>query len=374
MKALFIIHCQDPIYGASRSIGNLIRSLDADVDIIFPFKVKNDGITPEQITQFYGPRVKNVWFLPQPERLTIQEDELALQHKVKSAVKELLYRLLKRRYEQIYREGNYDFIHLNSVTLYSMLDKRWPMFLHVREPIAQKRNWIHRNFVPYMNRAKGVFFIGEELFNYCPPLEVPSLVLVNPYDQSAVEAVNVAAARKRFGLQGTETVYAIIGNIFPVKGVDFVIEAFRAAKLENAVLLVVGRDTNNDGYEEKVRKVADGDPRVRFVGEVSDVETVYRVTDYVVRGDDTEGAGRTVFESLFSGGGVILMGSREKNLKPLELPPELEQNVYFYPVRNEQKLTEVFEETNGKRFEDRVYRTNVPEYTKAFLEFIQKNK
>ena len=66
MKALFIIHCQDPIYGASRSVGNLIRNLDADVDIIFPVKIKNDGITAEQIAKYYGTQVKNVWILTQP--------------------------------------------------------------------------------------------------------------------------------------------------------------------------------------------------------------------------------------------------------------------------------------------------------------------
>lgn len=65
MKALFIIHCQDPIYGASRSIGNLIRNLDVDVDIIFPIKAKKEGrITAEQIEKFYGNNVKNVWYLP----------------------------------------------------------------------------------------------------------------------------------------------------------------------------------------------------------------------------------------------------------------------------------------------------------------------
>ena len=373
MKALFIIHCQDPLYGASRSVGNLIRNLDADVDLLFPIKLKRDGITPEQIRTFYGSRVRHVGYLPQPARLTALADPVSLRHHVKSWVKDILYLLALPRYRQLYRKGQYDLIHLNSVTLYPMLQARWPMFLHVRETLRSRQNLWNRRLPERLKQAHGLFYISEECRAACPQTTAPGLVLVNPYDQTRVQAVDRQAALARFGLKGTETVYAIIGNIIPAKGVDFAISAFREAALENAVLLVVGIDPNREGYERRVRAEAQADARIRFLGELEDMDPVYRITDYVVRADRAPGAGRTVFESLYSGGGVILMGNREENLPSLGLPAELEANVIFYPVRDQQALSRAFQQTQHHRFEQRAYRTNIPQYVEAFQTFVFKN-
>lgn len=373
MKALFIIHCQDPLYGASRSIGNLIRNLDADVDLLFPVKLKRDGITPEQIRTFYGPRVQRVRYLPQPARLTVLADPVSLPHYIKSFVKDILYFLALPLYQRLYRRGQYDLIHLNSVTLYPMLQARWPMFLHVRETLRSRRSIWDRRLTDRFAKAHGLFYISEECRAACPQISTPGLVLVNPYDQTGVQGIHRQAALDRFGLTGTETVYAIIGNITPAKGVDFAIRAFQDAVLENAVLLVVGADTNREGYERRVVADAQADSRIRFLGELEDMDAIYRITDYVVRADRAPGAGRTVFESLFSGGGVILMGNREDNLPSLNLPAELENHVVFYPVRDQQALSKAFQQTQSHRFEQRTYRTNVPQYVEAFQSFVRKN-
>lgn len=373
MKALFIIHCQDPIYGASRSVGNLIRNLDADVDIIFPFKVKRDGITKEQIKQFYGSRVGKVWFLPQPAKNYLEPHHFSYIHDIKSFVKDILYALCRPVYSLIYRRG-YDFIHLNSSSVYPMLNSKYPMFIHMRESIKPQPFRGSKRFHRCLGRACGMIFISKEVEQTCASSDAPGIVLINPYDQSRLDRVDVDKARKRFELNGSETVYAIIGNIFPKKGVDFTIRAFRQAQLDNAVLLVIGKDTNNDGYEAEVRKEADGDPRIRFLGEISDMDEVYRVVDYVVRGDSETGAGRTVFESLYSGGGVLLMGTREDNLAPLELPAHMQERVHFYPVRDRDALARAFEATQHCRFDDRQFISNIPEYIERFTDFIMSSK
>lgn len=374
MKALFIIHCQNPIYGASRSVGNLIRNLDADVDIIFTFKIKRDGITQEQIKDFYGPRVGKVWFLPQPARLSVMADHFPMVHHLKSCVKEILYLLALPVYRRIYAMGGYDFIHLNSATLYPMVSARWPMFIHVREAIRTRRFFWDRGFADKLGKAHGIIYISDEVREACAAEKTPGIVLLNPFDQTHVGEVDVQKARDRFRLTGKETVYAIIGNLSPVKGVDFAVRAFRQARLENAVLLVVGADNHHTNYEDVVRREAADDSRVRFLGEVPEIDQVYRVTDYVVRGDSVAGAGRTVLESLYSGGGALLMGSREENLASLRLPPEMEERVAFYPVRDQTGLTEAFEKTQHTRFETRRYLTNIPAYVERFTEFVQDNK
>ncbi len=373
MKALFIIHCQDPIYGASRSVGNLIRNLDADIDIIFPFKIKRDGITKEQIAKFYGSRVGRVWFLPQPAREFVQPGHLSPVAYVKCFVKDILYLLFKPIYAMIYKRG-YDFIHLNSSTVFPMISRKLPMFIHMREALRERHIFWNRRFKKRLDSAHGIICISEEVRRGCPESTAPSIVLINPYDQTHVAEVDLSKARKRFGLKGDETVYALIGNIHPKKGVNFVIGAFRKAKLENAVLLIIGKDSSGEGYEAEARKLAGGDPRIRFVGELSDMDEAYRVIDYAVRGDEVAGAGRTVFESLYSGGGVLLMGTREENLAPLELPQDMAERVHFYPPRDENGLIEAFEQTQHCRFVEREYIGNIPQYVKRFMEFIKSNK
>lgn len=374
MRALFIIHCQDPIYGASRSVGNLIRNLDADVDIIFPLKIKKEGrITQDQIKKYYGDRIKKVWYLPQPARLSIMPFRFSMQHHIKSAVKDVLYLLAKPKYRKIYRQGNYDFIHLNSITLYPMLDKKWPMFLHVRELARRMGKLANAAFAKRIEQAHGIIYIDPSTQAACPKCRIPQIVLVNPFDQIQVGLVPPEKARERFALTHSETVYAIIGNIIPAKGVDFVIRAFKKADLQHAVLLIVGRDTNHDGYEEQAMVLADGDRRIRFTGEVEEIEWVYRVTDYVVRGDPNIGLGRTVFEGLYSGCGVILPCDERQDMPIPDITAEMRKRIKLYLVQNEESLVRVFRDTQNQRFGQRSYESNVESYVKRFQEFISTN-
>lgn len=374
MRALFIIHCQDPIYGASRSVGNLIRNLDADVDIIFPTKIKKEGrITQNQIKKYYGDRVGKVWYLPQPARLSIMPFRFSMQHHIKSAVKDMLYLLAKPKYKRIYCQGNYDFIHLNSVTLYPMVDKKWPMFLHVRELVRRKQNFKSIGFARRIEQAHGIIYIDSSTQAACPGGMAPQIVLVNPFNQTQVGSVPLEKARERFGLTYQETVYAIIGNIIPAKGVNFVIRAFKKANLEHAILLIVGRDTNHDGYEKQALMLADKDKRIRFTGEIEEIEWVYRVTDYVVRGDSNIGLGRTVFEGLYSGCGVILPYDEKQNITIPDITEEMRQRTKFYLVQNEESLVEAFRDTQNQRFRQRSYESNVESYVKRFREFISTN-
>jgi hypothetical protein len=348
--------------------------LDADIDIIFPFKVKNDGITEEQIKLYYGDRVKNVWFLPQPSRLTVAIKELAAIHKVKIFVKEILYQFCRNKYNRIFTKGNYDFIHINSVILYSMLDKKWPMYLHVREIVRPEYWVVHKVFEKKMNQAHGIIYIDQECRKSCPNIVVPQMVLVNPFDQRNVKKVQVESVRNKYQLDTSKTIYAIIGNIFPWKGVGFVAEAFIEAQMDDAILLIVGRDTNNDGYEDNVKAIANGRQNIRFLGEVVNMDELYRIIDFVVRGDPCPGAGRTVFESLFSGAGVILPGVRSENLDSLCIDQDMSQRVFYYSPRNKSELISLFQQTNGTKYFDRTYSSNLEEYTEKFLGFVLKDK
>lgn len=374
MRALFIIHCQDPIYGASRSVSTLIRNLDADVDIIFPTKVQKDGhITPEQIKRYYGDRVQNVWYLPQPARYTILVEKYSRSTYIKSVVKELLYILLRCRYHNIYKKGNYAFIHLNSVILYPMLKKNYPMFLHVRESIRDNFCWWDRHFANYLQKAHGIFFIDSSSQADCPKVQVSQTVLLNPIDQTSVAQIAAETALQRFGLPKGKTVYSIIGNISPIKGVDFAIRAFQKAELENAILLIVGKHTINTAeYERATRELAKEMPNVFFLGEVEEIGQVYRITDYVLRCDAVSGVGRTALEALYSGCGVIIQSQGGTIEEFSDFPESMRQKVFSYLLRNEAGLVAALQKTQAKKIEHREYFSNASDYAEKFLAFINE--
>lgn len=375
MRALFIIHSQNTIYGAGRSIANLIRNIDVnmEIDLIFPLQIKKDNrITLEKIKKYFGENVKNVWFLPQPFRLSVLQDTFGLIAHLKNIIKEILYLCVRPYYKYIFCKGNYDFIHLNSVTLFPMLDNRWPMFLHVRESIRKPIHFWNHNLAKKMNEARGVLFINPASESLAPPCMNPHIMLINPFDQTKVGKVNLQSARIRFSLSGDETVYAVIGTILYDKGVDFVIRAFQKAKLKNAVLLIVGKNTGNDSYIQRVLRLAKNDSHIRFTGEIEDIEQVYRVIDYVVRGDTTAGLGRTVYEALYSGCGIINpMDSVTYDVPQITF--DMKSRVHFYTLRDENALIKVFQETQYIRFENRAYYSNVQKYVQKFLKFVQEN-
>lgn len=376
MRALFIIHCQDPIYGASRSISALIRNLDAEVDIVFPIKIKKKGrITSEQIKKYYGTHVCNVWYLPQPMRLSVLID--SADHNIvgyiKRAIKDLLYFLCIPKYRRIFEHGQYDFIHLNSVVLYPMLCNKYPMFLHVRETVRTKMKFFDQRFTTCMEKAHGILFIVPSVRNACPDFGTPTKILVNPFDQRQVEFVDEKAALKRFGLRGTETVYSILGNVIPEKGVMFIIKAFQKAKLKDAILLIAGQDPRHRKYEREVQKVADNDPTIRFVGELEDTSSLYRTIDYVVRGDSVTGGGRTTYEGLYSGCGAIVPYQIEDDKKFFNLTEDMQNRLIFYKLRNEEDLIHAFQNTQFHKIIERKYSSNIEQYTTSFLEFVNTN-
>ena len=376
MKALFVIHCQDPIYGASRSVGNLIRNLDADIDIIFPVKIRNDDITQKQIDRFYGSRVRHVWFLPQPERITSIVERVRPIQFVKALAKEVLYRLCKRRYENILYEGEYDFIHLNSIVLFPMLDSKWPMFLHVREAVRQKQHFWNRNLTKKLNQAHGVFFIDPGSKNCAPKLRVPTKMLINPIDQRNVGTVDVSVARRKFCIDEAETIYGIIGNVSENKGVDFAIRAFQKADIPNSVFLVVGSldSLSNDPiYISTIKKIAEEDRRIRLVGEVQDVEQVYCILDYVVRADRVAGFGRTVYEALYSGCGAIVQDDGQLKHEKPNMTDEMHDRIYFYQIRDEKSMVKAYLATGGKKIINRRYCSNIDGYVKEFTSFVKEN-
>ena len=103
------------------------------------------------------------------------------------------------------------------------------------------------------------------------------------------------------------------------------------------------------------------------------ITATYRVLDYVVRCDPAVGLGRTVYEALYSGCGVILQndGSLQRTLP--NTTTEMEGKVFFYEIGSTDSLIDAFRRTRGERVKNRVYYSNVDRYVKQFQAFIAEN-
>lgn len=371
MKALFIIHCQDPIYGANRSLSAFIRNFPGQVDLVFAWN-RRRILSDEQIHRYFGPRVGHVWFMPQVLRLSCLAAPCPTKAYLKSLLKDALYLFFKPWYNRLYKQGGYDFIHLNSAALYPMLDKRYPMFLHVREIVQTKpKGLLDRGFAKRLSCATGLICISKHYRLALPPVQVPCLVLSNPFDQTRLSKLTYEQAISALNLNGDCTIYAILGTLTPAKGVLLAIQGFLSARLANAVLLIVGNDAANTSYIRQCKEAAAGHPGVQFTGELENTDNVYRAADYILRADTVPGPGRTVYEGLFSGCSVITQGDRGRDLPLLDLPGEMESRVWFYQPNDEKDLARVFSETNGKKAAQRQYLENTAAYADMLLGFIE---
>lgn len=88
-------------------------------------------------------------------------------------------------------------------------------------------------------------------------------VIPNGVDLPAFDRRELAAdLRARYKL-GESPVVLFMGRLQMRKGVDVLVEAFKAAAVENASLLIVGPD---EGMLPTLRALANGDPRIVFTG------------------------------------------------------------------------------------------------------------
>jgi glycosyltransferase involved in cell wall biosynthesis len=108
-------------------------------------------------------------------------------------------------------------------------------------------------------------------------------------------------ARLRFGIGRDELLTLYCGRFAPVKRLDTLLEAFRAAP---GHLLLVG-----DGEQEPHLRELARDPqlagRVSFVGKLDDPSVAYRAADIYVSTSTTEGMSNAILEAMASGLAVV---------------------------------------------------------------------
>lgn len=370
-RVLYVMHSTNLIYGASKSLGILLRNVDYEFDLIVPKSTSND-ISEQQIRDYFGEKLINIYrfWLPYEQIFLGKGKKNLLYMKTyKYYVKQLISYLYIYKIRLLIEKHNYNFIYLNSMTLYPLIGDKANYIMHVRE-IYSGSNLIKRLLIKKLNTAAGVIFIDNSTFEPFRNEISQSIILNNPFDMKNVRDINKNAVLRELQISENTVVVSIIGKISELKGIDFVIKTFKETNRKEIVLLIVG-DVNNP-YADYCKKISAGFDNIRFVGELKNADSIYAISDYIVRGDPLFAIGRTIYEGLYSGCNTIIPGT-EINVKGIFDYRIFKEKIIFYPPRDEVSLLEVFNNCRkNDTFKDYPM-SNIDSYLISHREFIQKS-
>jgi glycosyltransferase involved in cell wall biosynthesis len=361
LKLLFVAHTVG-FGGAARSLRELVRGYDVDADLAIPrmVPVPSDA----EIRRFIGPNLRRI------HRFWLPWSEIYVGHPTvrQSARSHLLFpitwRAQRRAFERFVRRERYDGVHLNSVVLHPMLTADVPMSMHVREIVSERHAWVRANAA----RARGVVFIDEATRKpFAPEVPKKHIVLNNPVNMTGVGTLPVDVEKRIGGDPQKLVVFAIIGDLTDEKGLPFVIESFRKLPAADTRLLLVGRAVPQQ--REKLERLAAGASRIVFWGEERDVAGIYTLADYVMRGEAYPCVGRTIYEALYAGAGVIVPGAAATH--GMFEYERFADRIAFYPPRDTDAFVATLATLAGRKRTGKQGESNVERYVAEFDRFIR---
>ncbi|MES2445763.1 MAG: hypothetical protein V4546_01200 [Bacteroidota bacterium] len=367
MKILFITN-DISFYGASRSLRTLINGLQKtcsekiEVHLVVPkrLKSKNDfasisawfGIPESRISEFCLPFYNNY----KGKLNSFYHLLFNLKWQLKS---NQLYKFLEKE--------NFDVVHLNSLTLLPVANDKFPTILHVREVIDEVDNisYIQKK----LDRLHKIIFIDEATSSALNYFTLPNWeILNNPFSMQGL--ANIAPSAELSYLEELakgKTVFSLIGKIHKDKGSEFIIRAFDNLS-DNYILLIKGGGQAQ--YIDYLKNVASSN--VVFLDAGPDIENLYIVSDYVLRGEDFPCIGRTTFEGLYAGLGVVLPGDDQYYVENLSGYANFSNEVHTYEPRNTAKLVNVIEALKPIPKSNRKLLGNTAAYIENFIDFVKK--
>ncbi|MEP6859989.1 MAG: glycosyltransferase [Deltaproteobacteria bacterium] len=348
--------------GAARSLRELIRNYDgADFDLAVPrfASVPDDAA----IRSFFGDRLRRIcrFWLPWSE---VYAGHPTVRQSARSHLLfPLAWRAQQASFERFVRREHYDLVHLNSLVLHPMLRADLPMLLHVREILTEQHDRVRADAA----RAAGVIFIDEATRKpFTARLPEGHVVLNNPVDMTAVGTLPASLDERLHGRRDHLTVFAMIGDLNAEKGTPFVIDAFREVRSPDVRLVLVGRSADRAAFEQ----LAAGDSRIILWGEEREIAQVYSAADHVIRGEAYPCVGRTIYEALYAGCGVIVPGAADTN--ELFERERFADRVRFYAPRDRAAFVAAIEAAAPHRYPTKQGASNVTAYVAEFDRFVRR--
>lgn len=159
MKALFVLHEALFIYGANRSIAGVLQNLEYDYDLLIckSFTRKPDEA---ELRELLGNHLQNIYTVWMPRYRCQYYDRVSFFSECSHIVNNVMAFLYKDRRKRVIRQGGYDYVHLNSLVLFQIIDDNARYVVHAREIVNPKYRMIGQ-FAEALERAAGIIYIDE---------------------------------------------------------------------------------------------------------------------------------------------------------------------------------------------------------------------
>lgn len=230
-----------------------------------------------------------------------------------------------------------DIVHLNSLVLSDFLlllrlyrlFKKIRVVSHVREMLASEISLYQKYLLTGCDHFIFIDRAVQQRFLQVVGKSYPFDIVQNPFKGSTPKdalPVNIKTL-KEMG----KVVFALAGRIESGKGVLEVCNQFLSSAPTNAVLVIVGGGAG--GEIDQLRAMVDNsNGSISYLGEVIDLQSTgfFAEIDFLIRGESFFCTGRTVYESLYSGSGVIVPGT-DKDLESDEVLAGFKESVFCYP-------------------------------------------
>lgn len=383
-KILFVLEKGRSLYyGAETSLREYLKELSKDKSIEIHLLVrkslfiKKEEINKE-INRFFNEiDIKKIYILPLPFILKGMCDskEVKQNFSLKKIFADILNNIVwtfysRKKYIEILKYENYDIIHLNTFGLYKLVtDDKYNFYIHVRG-LIEKTETINK----IKSKLKGIIFIDNTVYVAFSKYDLKNkfLILNNPVNGEQVLEIQKKEKTEilnKYNLKENNIIFSLIGRISSGKGVLYIINEFNKIKNPDIKLLIVG-DSNDLKYKEKCVKAVKN-PNIIFTGATSNIALFYSITDYVLRGDDIVGIGRTHLEALFSGKKIIIPGN-ESFIKKNDILFKHKEQIITYEVQKENELFKIVKKLG--KYDYLEPSSNIKEYVSEMLEFYEKTK
>ena len=364
LKGLFITHNYG-LYGASQSLQLLLKNIpDTDVTLALPYKEILTARKKKEIANQFGingDRIKQ-FFLPWDncfEGRRIDFYNILIQR-----IKNILWRVNKHWLYKEITKGKYDYVHVNSLALNRLIVEKYPFFIHIREFLIENT----KDRIGRINQSKGIIFIDEAVKQPFENYRLKSNIILN----NAVDMKNVAHHSNKQSSFDGHTVISILARIEDEKGIDFIIKSFKKTSSDSLRLIIVGDqgDGFSTGYKRYCKEISAEDNRIIFWGEEKNIDKIYGMSDYIIRGEVDLRMGRSVLEALYSDCDVIIPIRNDHIVKTNEELTKFRSKVHTYLPRDMGSLTKTFLNLSGRKTQKQNFHSNINGYVKTFNEYI----
>lgn len=367
MKIVFITN-DISYYGASRSLKTFIEGINR---LNIENKIEIHLIVPKRLKNRNDFDYLENWFGVPKDR--IYEFSLPFYNNYKGNIKSVFHYLVNWRWflsaNKLYRflqAQDFNFIHLNSLTLINVAKNDFNFVLHVREILKDFRD---RAFLQKkLNDTNKIVFIDYATAKAFDKFQLPENITINnPFSMEHLKTLECSDELDMLTEIGKEKIiFALIGKIHDEKGTEFIIDAFNKFLNEDVLLIIKGGGERS--YIDYVKSIAG--PKVLFLDESPNVENIYATADYILRGEGYPCIGRTTFEGLYSGTGVILPGFLEYYKENVLEYNTFQDDLFTYEPRDTISLQRIISNAKKRSQKDRKLRSNIKSYTNTFLNFV----